>query len=57
MRLRNGASEDGGEGRGERVREGMSLFKCVGLGGMDVAITELIVREATERGMGTRVPY
>lgn len=56
-RLRNDEIWRGGEGRGERLREGMSLFKCVGSGGMDVAITELIVTEAMERGMGTRVPY
>lgn len=40
------------EGKGE-----MSLFKCVGVGGMDVAITELIVKEALAQGLGTRVPY
>lgn len=38
-------------------RGGRSLFKCVGVGGMDVAITKLVVEEAERRGLGTRVPF
>ncbi|GAA5820532.1 hypothetical protein JCM11251_003035 [Rhodosporidiobolus azoricus] len=41
-----------------RLRErGRSLFKCVGVGGMDVAITRLVVEEAEKRGVGVRVPF
>lgn len=36
---------------------GRSLFKCVGVGGMDVAITELVVRLAEERDVGTVVEF
>ncbi|GAA5883911.1 hypothetical protein JCM3774_003049 [Rhodotorula dairenensis] len=35
----------------------ISLFKCVGIGGMDVAITRLVVEEAEKRGLGTVVPF
>lgn len=31
----------------------LSLFKCVGVGGMDVAVTDMIVRLAEEQGIGT----
>ncbi|GAA5862681.1 hypothetical protein JCM8547_003511 [Rhodosporidiobolus lusitaniae] len=41
----------------ELRRKGRSLFKCVGVGGMDVAITRLVVEEAEKRGVGTRVPF
>lgn len=34
---------------------GYSLFKCVGVGGMDVAITNLVVQIAQDRGIGTLV--
>lgn len=47
---------DGVDGRGLR-KGGRSLFKCVGVGGMDVAITELVVRAAEERGVGCRVAF
>ncbi|GAA5921761.1 hypothetical protein JCM3775_001807 [Rhodotorula graminis] len=44
--------------RVEQLRSGgRSLFKCVGVGGMDVAITRLVVDEAERRGLGTRVPF
>ncbi|GAA5887823.1 hypothetical protein JCM6882_000764 [Rhodosporidiobolus microsporus] len=36
---------------------GRSLFKCVGVGGMDVAITRLVVEEAEKRGVGQTVPF
>ena len=40
------------------LREGgRSLFKCVGVGGMDVAIARLVVDEAERRGLGARVPF
>jgi ornithine cyclodeaminase/alanine dehydrogenase-like protein (mu-crystallin family) len=35
----------------------MSLFKCVGVGGMDVAVTELVVRSAEEKGVGLKAPF
>ena len=57
---RDGGSIGGIEELRGRLRgggKGMSLFKCVGVGGMDVAITELIVREARRLGLGTIVPY
>ncbi|BGP16594.1 hypothetical protein JCM10213v2_004596 [Rhodosporidiobolus nylandii] len=38
-------------------QNGRSLFKCVGVGGMDVAITRMVVEEAENRGVGTRVPF
>ena len=38
-------------------REGRSLFKAVGIGGMDVAISELIFSMATNMGLGTRVDF
>lgn len=45
----------------ERVKQlrssGRSLFKCVGVGGMDVAITRLVVDEAERRGLGERLPF
>ncbi|GAA5899342.1 hypothetical protein JCM5296_007539 [Sporobolomyces johnsonii] len=42
----------------ERLRgSGRSLFKCVGVGGMDVGITRLVVDEAERRGAGTKVPF
>lgn len=37
--------------------KGRSLFKCVGVGAMDVSIARLVVEEAERRGMGTRVPF
>ncbi|GAA5981730.1 hypothetical protein JCM11641_004228 [Rhodosporidiobolus odoratus] len=37
--------------------KGRSLFKCVGVGGMDVAITRLMVEEAEKRGVGTVVDF
>ncbi|BGO91750.1 hypothetical protein NBRC10512_006232 [Rhodotorula toruloides] len=41
-----------------RLREkGRSLFKCVGVGGMDVSIARLVVEEAERRGLGTRMPF
>lgn len=41
-----------------RLRQnGVSLFKCVGIGGMDVAITRLVVDEAEKRGLGSVVPF
>lgn len=52
-----------GDGRGVTGAEkqlrssGRSLFKCVGVGGMDVAVTELVVRSAEERGMGVLAPF
>ncbi|GAA6052882.1 hypothetical protein JCM3770_004391 [Rhodotorula araucariae] len=36
---------------------GRSLFKCVGVGGMDVAIARLVVDEAERQGRGARVPF
>ncbi|BGP55688.1 hypothetical protein JCM8202_003821 [Rhodotorula sphaerocarpa] len=36
---------------------GRSLFKCVGIGGMDVAITRLVVEEAEKRSFGAVVPF
>lgn len=36
---------------------GRSLFKCVGIGGMDVAITRLVVEEAEKRSLGAVVPF
>ncbi|GAA6028430.1 hypothetical protein JCM8097_007026 [Rhodosporidiobolus ruineniae] len=41
----------------ELRKKGRSLFKCVGVGGMDVAITRLVVEEGEKRGVGTRVPF
>ena len=38
-------------------QNGVSLFKCVGIGGMDVAITRLVVDEAEKRGLGSVVPF
>ncbi|GAA6000021.1 hypothetical protein JCM10207_006016 [Rhodosporidiobolus poonsookiae] len=38
-------------------KHGKSLFKCVGVGGMDVAITRLVVEEAEKRGLGTKVDF
>ncbi|GAA5833383.1 hypothetical protein JCM9279_001508 [Rhodotorula babjevae] len=50
--------DDETRARLERLRsEGRSLFKCVGVGGMDVAITRLVVDEAERRGLGARVPF
>lgn len=51
-----------GVGRATMERMGFqtgerSLYKSVGVGGMDVAITELIVREAKERGIGTWIEF
>ena len=41
-----------------RLRQNdVSLFKCVGIGGMDVAITRLVVDEAEKRGLGSVVPF
>ncbi|GAA6001495.1 uncharacterized protein JCM10292_006281 [Rhodotorula paludigena] len=41
-----------------KLRErGRSLFKCVGIGGMDVAITKLVVDEAERLGLGARVAF
>ncbi|BGP32448.1 hypothetical protein JCM10296v2_004229 [Rhodotorula toruloides] len=37
--------------------KGRSLFKCVGVGGMDVSIARLVVEEAEKSGLGTRVPF
>ncbi|GAA5983187.1 hypothetical protein JCM10908_000188 [Rhodotorula pacifica] len=36
---------------------GRSIFKCVGIGGMDVAITRLVVEAAEKRGLGTVLPF
>lgn len=36
---------------------GRSLFKCVGVGGMDVAITTLVVQAAREAGIGSYVDF
>ncbi|KAI5476288.1 hypothetical protein MNV49_007927 [Pseudohyphozyma bogoriensis] len=47
---------DGFEQLGLR-KNGRSLFKCVGVGGMDVAITGLVVEMAKSMGVGTAVPY
>ncbi|BGP02352.1 hypothetical protein NBRC10513v2_006000 [Rhodotorula toruloides] len=42
----------------EQLREkGRSLFKCVGVGGMDVGIARLVVEQAERMGLGTRVPF
>lgn len=38
-------------------RAGKSLFKCVGIGGMDVAITRLVVDVAEKQGTGSIVAY
>ncbi|KAK4703312.1 hypothetical protein P7C70_g2899, partial [Phenoliferia sp. Uapishka_3] len=38
-------------------KEGRSLFKSVGIGGMDVAITSLVAQMATTMGIGTRVEF
>ncbi|KAM0751255.1 NAD(P)-binding protein [Meredithblackwellia eburnea MCA 4105] len=38
-------------------RSGRSLFKCVGVGAMDVAITKLVVEMAKTMNIGTEVPY
>ncbi|KAI5476285.1 hypothetical protein MNV49_007922 [Pseudohyphozyma bogoriensis] len=51
-----GAKIDGFEQLGLR-KNGRSLFKCVGVGGMDVAITGLVVEMAKSMGVGTAVPY
>ncbi|GJN90816.1 hypothetical protein Rhopal_003830-T1 [Rhodotorula paludigena] len=46
------------EARIGKLRErGRSLFKCVGIGGMDVAITKLVVDEAERLGLGARVAF
>ncbi|GAA5924977.1 hypothetical protein JCM10213_000493 [Rhodosporidiobolus nylandii] len=37
--------------------KGRSLLKCIGVGGMDVAVTRMVVEEAENRGVGTRVPF
>lgn len=38
-------------------KHGRSLFKGVGVGGMDVGITELMVKLARELGVGTTVQF
>lgn len=38
-------------------RNNMSLFKCVGIGAMDVAITALMVELAGQLGVGTVIPF
>ncbi|BGP25001.1 ornithine cyclodeaminase [Rhodotorula toruloides] len=41
-----------------RLREeGRSLYKSVGVGGMDVSIARVVVDEAERRGLGMRVPF
>jgi ornithine cyclodeaminase len=43
-----------------RLRAGpgrRSLFKCVGVGAMDVAVTKLVVDEAIKQGRGTLVDF
>lgn len=55
-----GADGEGVEGAVERLgvrRRGRSVFKCVGVGGMDVAVTGLVVRAAKEAGVGTYVEF
>lgn len=49
-------------GEGDRLKKelrikGMSLFKCVGVGSMDVSIAELVYNRAVELGIGTIVDY
>ncbi|SCZ92051.1 BZ3501_MvSof-1269-A2-R1_Chr2-1g04228 [Microbotryum saponariae] len=38
-------------------QDGKSLFKCVGVGGMDVGITALMVEMAEQLGVGVKVPF
>lgn len=38
-------------------KRGRTLFKAVGVGGMDVAITRAVVEAAEEQGFGSRVPF
>lgn len=46
------------EGLRERIKGGgRSLYKGVGVGGMDVAVTEVCVEMAEKMGLGVRVPY
>lgn len=41
-----------------RLRKGgMSLFKCVGVGGMDSAIAKLVLEEAEKQNIGVLVEY
>lgn len=44
----------------DRLRRGsrkQTLFKCVGVGSMDVAVTRLVVEAARKRGLGTSVDF
>ncbi|GAA6008186.1 hypothetical protein JCM11491_001921 [Sporobolomyces phaffii] len=44
----------------DRLRRGsrkQTLFKCVGVGSMDVAVTRLVVEAARKRGLGTLVDF
>lgn len=50
--LVKGAIETAGLRKG-----GRSLFKCVGVGAMDVSLTHLVVRLARELGVGTLVDF
>ncbi|KWU47079.1 NAD(P)-binding protein [Rhodotorula sp. JG-1b] len=53
-----GAADDVDVDAVAKLRQnGVSLFKCVGIGGMDVAITRLVVEEAEKRGLGSVVPF
>lgn len=45
------------EGALEGMKGGRSLYKGVGVGGMDVAVTEVCVEMAVRMGLGVRVPY
>ncbi|GAA6020933.1 hypothetical protein JCM10207_003191 [Rhodosporidiobolus poonsookiae] len=38
-------------------QKGRSLFKCVGVGGMDVAIADFVAKEAAKRGLGSVVDF
>jgi ornithine cyclodeaminase len=53
----NGAKDEDALKRAQLRSTGFSLFKCVGVGGMDVAVTDLVVTLAQERGIGTNVEY
>ena len=53
-----GAADDVDVAAVAKLRQnGVSLFKCVGIGGMDVAITRLVVDETEKRGLGSVVPF
>lgn len=48
---------EGGTKEKELRSGGMSLFKCVGVGGMDSAIGEFIYQKAAQMGVGITVDF